>query len=681
MQYRRDIDGLRAVAVVPVVLFHAGVAGFGGGYIGVDVFFVISGFLITSIIAREVNENRFSLLSFYERRARRILPALGAVILACLAAGAVVLLPDEFDSLGQSVLATVLFASNIHFNFALDYFAQASEFEPLLHTWSLAVEEQFYLFFPPLLMLLAAIGKSRHSFAVVAIVSLASLILSVALLDYRPQWVFYLIVFRAWELGAGALLALHLAAALRPAGGEVRKAAPPRWMTEALAVGAMLAILVPVTFYSAATAFPGLAAVPPVLGTVVLIWLGAGRAAGSGYGSLVNRFLANPVFVWIGLISYSLYLWHWPILAFLRVLQGSTKLPAGIAALAVVASFVLAWISYRFIERPFRQAPPAGFGRSAIFAASGGLLAVLAAGSIGLIATGGLPQRLPQDLNTIASAAQDRNPRRPACFSKTPAEGLCIIGENRPQTAKPDFLVWGDSHADMMMPGFDMVAKAAGQQGYIAAKSACPPVLDVSRAIRGENCSTFNNAVWTWLDSRPDIKLVVLVSRRPLLVEGTRYGDEAGEDVTLVWSGPDSARPAGEGNAVLFEAGLKGMVERLRAAGRRVVIIGAVPEAGRDIPRDTARRLWLGLPARTEITSAAHRQRTARTDAMFARLQTAYPDLRYIPVADLFCDPQRCRKQAQDGTPLYVDDDHITTQAAITLLPQRLQTIWSPAQR
>jgi len=292
MQYRRDIDGLRSIAVVPVVLFHAGLPGFSGGFIGVDVFFVISGFLITTIVAREIGERRFSLLSFYERRARRILPALAAVLAISLAFGSILLMPTELLRLGRSAAATVLFASNIHFARSLDYFAPTAELEPLLHTWSLAVEEQFYLFFPPLLIGLAWLGQSRRMLTAVVVLSALSLAASVAALDWKPDWVFYIIVFRAWELGAGAILAL--AATAPPQGRALR---------EALGIGGLLAILVPVAIYTNATRFPGLAALPPVLGATVLIWVGR-----EGEGSLANRLLALRPLVAIGLISYSLYL-------------------------------------------------------------------------------------------------------------------------------------------------------------------------------------------------------------------------------------------------------------------------------------------------------------------------------------------------------------------------------------
>ena len=285
MKYRADIDGLRAVAILPVIFYHAGFPGPSGGFIGVDVFFVISGYLITSIVAGEIANGRFSLVSFYERRARRILPALTAVILATIAVGWFVLLPTEMTGLGQSIVATAFFMSNVYFTVTLDYFAPAAEFVPLLHTWSLAVEEQFYLFFPPLLMLLAARQWWRPLW-IVAGLSLLSFAVAVVALPLKPDWVFYLIFFRAWELGAGAMLALT---SLQLPKGRLAK--------ELLAAAGILAILIPVFTYDTSTPFPAAAALPPVLGTTILIWIGARSG-----GSMVNTMLGYRAMVWIGLI-------------------------------------------------------------------------------------------------------------------------------------------------------------------------------------------------------------------------------------------------------------------------------------------------------------------------------------------------------------------------------------------
>lgn len=281
MKYRADIDGLRAIAVLPVVLYHAGVPGITGGFLGVDVFFVISGFLITSIVATEISENRFSLLSFYERRARRILPAFTVVVLSTFAVGWFILLPTEFENLGKSALAAALFLSNAHFTLKLDYFAPAAEFAPLLHTWSLGVEEQFYLVYPPMLALLFAWRGLRAALWLVVGLSGLSLVAAVALLPVKPDWVFYLIFFRAWELGVGATLALSFLPTPRH-----------RLPREVIGVAGLLAILAPVFLYDSGTSFPGLTAVPPVFGAAAIIYVGA-----NGLGSVVNKILAHWSFV------------------------------------------------------------------------------------------------------------------------------------------------------------------------------------------------------------------------------------------------------------------------------------------------------------------------------------------------------------------------------------------------
>lgn len=654
------------MAVVPVVLFHAGITGFSGGFIGVDVFFVISGFLITSIIAREISENRFSLVSFYERRARRILPALAGVLLACLVMGWFLLLPAELKGLGRSALATSLFASNIHFAMSLNYFANASEFEPLLHTWSLAVEEQFYLFFPPLLMALAMMGKSKHAFRLVLALSVLSLIAAILLLDRSPQWVFYLIIFRAWELGAGALLALWAVPAPRL-----------RWLREILGIAGLLAILIPVTVYTASTPFPGAAAVPPVAGAAILIWLGKTDNSAHTAGSYINTMLGNRLLVGIGLISYSLYLWHWPILAYLRIILGSTLLPASYAALAVIASLVMAWLSYRFVEQPFRSQPPKGFTRGTVFAASAAMLSVPAVAGATFMITNGYAARLPAQAAAIAAFASDRNPRRNECLGINPSQGLCEFGASSDGTAKAGFLLWGDSHADMMMPGIDLAAKAAGQRGYFAGSAGCPPLLDVKRDNEFRACPQLGADIWSWLEQRKDIDLVILAARWTLSVEGTRYGGEAGADITLEWIGAPDRRPSSAGNPALFEAALQEVVERILAKGKRVVLIGPVPEVGYSVPNESARRAWLGLVPRANVTTTEYRQRAQRTENILMRVAQSSDQVQYIPMSDLFCDATSCRSTGQDGKPLYVDDDHLTRTTSESLLSPRFQIIWN----
>ena len=313
--YRPDIDGLRALAVVPVVLFHAGLSVFQGGYVGVDIFFVISGFLITRILAASMREDRYSILDFYERRARRIFPALAVMVLASLAFGWFVLTPEEYAKIGKTAVSIGAFVSNFHFWRSVGYFERETNFHPLLHTWSLAVEEQFYIFFPILLYFLHK--RHRRLIAALAGIFFLSFASSVALVEFKPRVAFYLLPPRAWELMAGSLIALGVSDRF--------------WSPRAAAAAALLGLALiagAIFFYTPAMPFPGFAAMPPVLGACLIIW-----ARGQGAG----RLLAIRPMVWIGLLSYSLYLWHLPIFEFAKYLLGGQLPPAIGLSLSLVS--------------------------------------------------------------------------------------------------------------------------------------------------------------------------------------------------------------------------------------------------------------------------------------------------------------------------------------------------------
>jgi len=336
--YRPDIDGLRAMAVLSVLLFHANL-GCPGGFVGVDMFFVISGFLIFQLIFEELNSRTFSLIAFWERRIRRILPALVTVVLAVLVAGWFIFLPDDFQKLGKSAIAQATLSSNYFFYEqwleGAGYFAPALDPKPLLHTWSLAVEEQFYILFP-LILMLAARSRRRPFAETMLIIAIGSFALSVYGSFQLPAATFYLLPTRAWELLLGALLFLMHG-----------KITTNRWLEEAAGWVGLILIVGSIFFYDAFTRFPGRAALPPCLGTALLIFSSETRL------SRVGRFLAWKPIVFIGLISYSLYLWHWPLLVF-------SKYPANtqswkMSSLLLLASFVLAILSWKFIETPFRK--------------------------------------------------------------------------------------------------------------------------------------------------------------------------------------------------------------------------------------------------------------------------------------------------------------------------------------
>lgn len=345
MNYRAEIDGLRAIAVLPVILFHAGFGLFSGGYIGVDVFFVISGYLITTIILNDLGNGRFSLISFYERRARRILPALVVVSLSATFASWIFLDPISASKVGSSAIGIASFSSNIVFWLGQGYFEEASELMPLIHTWSLAVEEQYYFLFPIMLMVLTYFGirNFKQLFLLLAFLSFVIAIWAVFYQEHTRivSGAFFLLPTRGWELLMGSYAALICAERkVTPPGANINR--------HLLSLLGLILIVVPCFVITSETPFPGYVALSPTLGTFLIIVYGSEN-------SFVKRVLSHKVIVFLGLISYSLYLWHQPIFAFYRAIQGDTKISFFPAILLILFSFALAFLSWKFIEKPFRN--------------------------------------------------------------------------------------------------------------------------------------------------------------------------------------------------------------------------------------------------------------------------------------------------------------------------------------
>lgn len=350
IHYRKEIDGLRAIAVIPVVLFHAGFEWFSGGFVGVDVFFVISGFLITSIILKELDQANFSITNFYERRARRILPALFLLMLVCLPFAWFLLLPHELVDFGKSLVAVSTFSSNFLFWQESNYFSADSELMPLLHTWSLAVEEQFYVVFPLLLLLLWRFGKSTI-LVLIIIIAFVSFALSEWGLRAHQEANFYLLPTRAWELMIGSLTAFYLFR---------NKVEVSFLLSQILSSLGLVMIFVAIFFLDKNDPFPGIYALLPTIGSALIILF-------ASKGTITNRLLSKQWMVLIGLISYSAYLWHQPILAFARIIIQDDIKPVLLFALCVIP-FLLAYLSWRWVEKPFRDRNR--FSRMQVFAMS-----------------------------------------------------------------------------------------------------------------------------------------------------------------------------------------------------------------------------------------------------------------------------------------------------------------------
>ncbi len=384
LRYRKEVDGLRAWAVLPVLAFHAGVPGFAGGFVGVDVFFVISGYLITGILLRDIDKGGFSIVHFLERRARRIIPALYLVLFACLIPGWFLLLPDAFENLGQSTFATVFSANNILLLLTSGYWDISTELKPLLHTWSLGIEEQFYLIFPWILLAVHRRGWTGWALGGAAIVSLA---LAEWTMSRSPQTAFFMLHTRAFELLAGAILAY---AESRRGDLGAHFSAGARGL---LAILGLAMIAASVALFDGSTRLPGALSLVPVVGTMLVIAFASETMPAA-------RLLCHRAVVGVGLISYSLYLWHQPLLAFLRLM--SAEHPTLLMSLGALAlAFPLAYLSWRFVERPFRQS--GGWTRAQVFAFTvlGG--AGLAAAGFMVDRKGGFPGRVPEFSQAVNS--------------------------------------------------------------------------------------------------------------------------------------------------------------------------------------------------------------------------------------------------------------------------------------
>lgn len=494
LAYRPDIDGLRAVAVLSVVFCHAGFY-CPGGFVGVDVFFVISGYLIAGLILKELKQGTFTLTNFWERRIRRIVPPLAVVVIATFVASWFILMPADFAAYGKSVIGLALFASNVQFWKSIDYFDNAAEEKPLLHTWSLSVEEQFYIFVPVFLLLLAKRSKLNRAYLLLAAAAALSFGLSVFWTQRHPTTNFYLLPTRAWELFAGALLAFS------PKCGIERN----KWLVEVVAFTGIALILVPCFVYDHKTPFPGLTALPPVLGSALLIWVGASAA---GF-SLIGRTLASKPVVFIGLISYSLYLWHWPLFSLARYL--SVQAPgAAVWWILILASGALATLSWRFVETPFRRRCVLA-DRAQLFTATAILFTVMLSSGAFVFKANGFEGRIKERTrNFVETGKFDHSYVRELELQDIPDHLVRIGATNK----VPDVLIWGDSHAMAVLPMLDRLGSETGTAVAAATHAATPPVVGYfSRNEWGmnERALPFNAAVLAHIKAAKP-RAVILIS-------------------------------------------------------------------------------------------------------------------------------------------------------------------------
>lgn len=631
MKYRAEIDGLRTCAVMPVILFHAGFDVFSGGFVGVDVFFVISGYLITTIIMNELDEDRFSILGFYERRARRILPALTVVVLACIPFAWMWLLPGDFRDFAQSIAAVGTFSSNILFWKEADYFAAATELKPLLHTWSLAVEEQFYIFFPLLLMALWSFGRQRV-LIVLAVIFIISLGLTEWGIRRDPVSTFYLLHTRAWELLIGSFCAFAL------------RSGPLNISAKIQSIGAVLGLLlicVSIFAFTKSTPFPSVYALLPTLGTACIILFAQPHNA-------TGKLLGAKPMVGIGLISYSAYLWHQPLIAFAKhrsIDELSLVLRLGLIA----ATLILAYMTWKFIEAPFRRRGGVFKTRRTLLSAS----VVLLAGFVVLGAVGHIKRGFPDRQSGDQSYAQLEQ-------SLAINRGIGAFCDNLPPTLSPDcisqkgatpeVLLWGDSYAMHLAEALKSSPNAPPFVQYT--KTSCRPVFDMSivrldiASTWTEDCIDHNNNLIAVLEANPQIHTVILGS----IFVFSQYDEIQLGDLRMAYD-----------QKVVMDA-LNTSILKIQEAGRNVVVISAPPNTGQNLGRCTLKTLMF---AKDETASRCHFARDAvskSTVESFGWLATL-PPVPIIYLDSYICPDGQC-STIYDGVMLYRDKGHLSIVGA-----------------
>jgi peptidoglycan/LPS O-acetylase OafA/YrhL len=632
LAYRSDIQGLRGISVLAVMIFHLG-AGLPGGFVGVDVFFVISGFLMTGIITQEFLERRtLSFGAFYSRRIRRIFPALLVMILATTTLGYFLLLPGDYKELAQSGLYAALSLGNVFFYLSTGYFDIPAESKGLLHTWSLGVEEQFYLIWPLVMIGLLSLARGRRvtmAWLLAGVVGVGFLV-SVAGVLTNPKAAFYLLPARLWELAAGGVLVFT-----------------PRFRTrrldELLPAAGLALILGSVFLLSPEWLFPGWNALPAVLGAALII----NPASAS---SRAARVLSLQPLPFVGKISYSLYLWHWPLIVLWRQYRSGAALTLVDAAILAVAAVLIAFVSWRWVEEPFRKPLPV----KATLSLGLGAAAAVAALTFGVVQEDGFPGRIDPGVQALSSLKTmwDWN-----CPAPGPRDVDCAVGADWRSAARKG-VVWGDSHAEHLLPLIDVAGRKTGRA--IALFGDCPPIFRVGGLRRyipaspdyDSSCAERARFIEI-LKSSPDIEFVVLAAR------WSAY-------LTVTYRSQGDARSVARG-LDLLEQGLEEFVAEIAPLHRTIVLFGEMPQMGFDpipcvISENT--RLWRDpgeLAHCRALTASIPRssflERLSATNAVLSAVAAAHPDVLTFFPTDRMCRPDCITSVA--GEFLFRDSNHL----------------------
>jgi peptidoglycan/LPS O-acetylase OafA/YrhL len=673
--YRPDIDGVRAVAVLLVIGFHAFPSWVPGGFIGVDLFFVISGYLITGTILRDVSDNKFTYIQFYARRFRRIAPALVVVLLGTFILGTYLLLPAELQALAEHVWAGAVFVTNILLWRQAGYFDAAAVTKPLLHLWSLGVEEQFYLLWPPLLLLARRRGFNT---VVTFVIALASFALNVALIAHHATATFYLMPTRLWELLVGALL-VQLEVSLgtaRGAGGVIQSllgahTAPAvrnlkAWM-------GLVCVLIATRMLHDGDAFPGWWALLPVGAGFLLI--------SAGPEAWLNRVaLSSRPAVVIGLFSYPLYLWHWPLLSLSHIAESGPPSRA-IRIVCVLLALILAWLTWRVVERPVRRwfdfAVLPRSMRACVALSVAALVSIAIAGAI-VQASSGFPgmfaRRFPGQAGQLADISVQLEdlaatpfPQKmfPRC-SGVLEPGNVLDWCNVAVPGRPiEVAVFGDSHAIYEFPGFADAFTKRGMNSLVIGSSACAPILGVRSFLKGtrEKCSAANQLAVDVLKRDAEIRTVVLSALGPYYFSGTSFDvDHRGVSDAANWVLEPLQGSGLTSKEALFEAGYSATIATLESAGKQVAFFVDVPELNFQPASCVPRPIRITKPMDQDacgLPRSTVMKRQAAYRALISRLAVAHPRMRVFDPLPYLCDSVLCSAM-HAGRLVYRDSNHLT---------------------
>jgi peptidoglycan/LPS O-acetylase OafA/YrhL len=648
-KYRNDIDGLRSIAILPVLFFHAGFTVFQGGFIGVDIFFVISGFLITNLLIDDIEKTgKLNIVGFYERRIRRITPILFFTLFVTLILAIFILKPVELIKFSKSANATILFFSNIFFWRESSYFDIANETKPLLHTWSLSIEEQFYLFFPLLLALLMKFKYKTRLISLIFIFSF-SVVLAELLTSTKPVASFYLIPTRSFELLAGSISAILI----------MNKSFKARIFNlnttqlNALCIIAFLCITAPIFLFKESMHIPGLISLIPCIGVAIICILGARE-------NLISDFLSFKPLVFIGLISYSLYIWHQPVFAFARIISVNQLNQYHYLGL-LLAVFILSILSWKFIEQPFRNKLTISKRNifNYFFISSGILL------GLNTIVTfsNGLPQRYTNSQLKLINMGTDgrRNAEKCSGWREKPFEinHACSLGDSKIM-GDASVLLFGDSHGAAIAHALSEKLKSLKLKGIQATYLGCPPAIEIERTDNSFKCADFSSQVMNYLKTHPSIKTVVIAARWTLLTKQSSFDNMEG--------GKEPAESPVYKNYLDGESLIDNSVitiKEILKMDKLVILIYPIPEVGWNVPN---RFLRLPIEKWTDV-STSHQVYLSRT----LEVRKAFNNLNESELTKVYPDKVLCGKNERcitvsDNQPLYYDDDHLSLVGATMVL-------------